>query len=120
MPLGGTVNAQLEPILSLTVRGPSAGATLDVVVDTGFDGSLLLPREVATSLSLSTVTTTSGALANGTRVRLDIAQAQVDWLAGPRAVFVYVADAPEALLGASLLTPHRLVIDYANRLVEIT
>jgi clan AA aspartic protease len=101
------------------VRGPSAGATLDVLVDTGFDGSLLLPRDVAASLDLSTVTTTTGALADGTHIRLDIARAQVDWLAGPRTLFVYVADAPEALLGASLLSPHRLLVDYASRIVEI-
>jgi clan AA aspartic protease len=119
MPLTGTVNTRREPIISVTVRGPSSDATLEVLVDTGFDGSLLLPRDIAARLDLSTVTTTTGALADGTRVRLDIARAQVDWLAGPRAVFVYVADAPEVLLGASLLAPHRLLIDYASSVVEI-
>lgn len=71
MPLVGSVNTRREAILPLTVRGPVGTATFDVLVDTGFDGSLLLPRAMAARLGLPVVSSTSGALADGTLVRLD-------------------------------------------------
>ena len=41
----GVVNARLEAVLSLSLLGPAGQAReVDVVVDTGFNGYLTLPR----------------------------------------------------------------------------
>jgi len=42
----GVVNADYEPVITLTVLGPSGrSAEIEAVVDTGFDAFLTLPSE---------------------------------------------------------------------------
>ncbi len=49
----GTVNARLEAVIRLRVRGPG-GAELDfdAVIDTGFSAALTLPPATAAALAL--------------------------------------------------------------------
>lgn len=120
MPLFGTVNARREAILPLTVHGPAGAETLDALIDTGFDGGVLLPRSVATRIHLPVVTAADAALADGTVVRLEVAMARVDWLGRRQNVLMYLNPVDETLLGTELLAAHRLVIDYPAALVEVT
>lgn len=111
MPLAGTVNVRREAIARLTVHGPAASETLDVIIDTGYDGNLLVSAAMAARLRLPVVGRIRARLADGTVVRLGIALAAVDWLGERRHLRVEVGPLPEALLGTELLAAHRLVID---------
>jgi clan AA aspartic protease len=107
----GTVNADLEPLLRLTVRD-DAGRSHDVeaVVDTGFNGYLTLPPAGIAALGLPWLCRQPGQLADGTVLTFDVYVATVVWHGRPRGVEVESADA-QPLLGMALLQGSELRID---------
>ena len=120
MPLTGRVNARRDAILQLTVYAAAVSHTIDVIVDTGFTGSLLLPEPVATALNLSVVQRTTATLADGSLAIFRLCRCEVGWVAGQRAILAHIGRHREALLGTTLLAGQRLLIDYGAATVEIT
>ncbi len=74
----GTVSANLEPVVSLHVRGP-AGTEVEVkaVIDTGYNGWLTLPESVVDSLGLPRRSVGQATLADGSVRRFDNFTAEV-------------------------------------------
>lgn len=99
----GTVNADLEPLLRLTVQD-AGGQPQDVeaVIDTGFNGFLTLPPEVIAALRLPWLCRQQGQLADGSVQAFDVHVATVIWDGQPRSVEVEAADA-QPLLGMALM-----------------
>jgi hypothetical protein len=58
-------------------------------------------------------------LANGGRMRFRMCRAAIDWFGNRRLITVAVSGVQRALLGAPLLKPHTLIIDYGLGTVEI-
>ena len=104
----GTVNARLEAVLRLRVRGPG-GAELDVdaVVDTGFTSSLTLPSAAVTALGLVRQSGGSVVLGDGSVRHFDVYAAVVEWDGNWRPVLVS-AVGDEVLVGMRLLAGHEL------------
>ncbi len=51
--ISGVVSVDYEAVIQLTVHGPQGQeATLETIIDTGFDGSLTLPPARVTTLDL--------------------------------------------------------------------
>jgi len=51
--IAGVVTAAGEPVVRVTVRGPSGREQeIETIIDTGFDGSLALPPNVISALGL--------------------------------------------------------------------
>ncbi len=99
----GTVNADLEALLQLTIRdvaGQPHG--VEAVVDTGFNGFLTLPPALIAALGLPWLCRQEGQLADGSVLTFDVHVATVDWNGQPRGVEVEAADA-QPLLGMALL-----------------
>ena len=107
----GVVTADREPVIRLRVRGP-AGATADVdlVVDTGFTGALVLPASVVTALSLPWRSGGTAVLADGIAHQTEYYEAELEWGPAWIAVLAMVVG-PESLLGMRLLAGHRLTVD---------
>lgn len=117
----GTVNARLETIVRLRVRGPS-GAVADVnaLLDTGFNASLTIPATVATALGLLFQSSGRALLADGATKPFDIYAAEVEWGGVWRPVLVWVVG-DETLLGMGLLNGHQLRIEATvGGMAEIT
>jgi clan AA aspartic protease len=116
----GVVNARYEAVVRLRVRGPAGAETdVDVVVDSGATGSLILPTTTAAALGLVRQSGGTATLANGTVCQFDVCAAEVAWAGTWRAVLVSVVGS-EPLLGMRLLTGHKLVIEVKpGGLVEI-
>jgi clan AA aspartic protease len=117
----GAVNARLEAVVRLRVRGPGgAQADVEAIIDTGFTSSLTLPPTVVTALGLARQSGGSATLADGSVRPLDIYGAEVDWGGIWRSVLV-VAVGAEVLLGMRLLAGHQLRVDAVpGGVVEIT
>lgn len=114
----GRVNEAPEPLITLRLVGGVAGdVEVECVVDTGFTGSLVLPRAVVDQLGLPIVTHEEFRMVGGVRDSADIALAQVHWLGEVRRVDVIVKEA--YLVGAALLAGTRLTVDYAAGTVLI-
>lgn len=117
----GVVNARLEAVVRLRVRGPGgAEADVDAVLDTGFTSSLTLPAALAATLGLARQSGGSAQMADGSVRPFDIYAAEVDWGGAWRPVLVW-AVGTEVLLGMQLLAGHQLRVDAVpGGVVEIT
>ena len=107
----GVVNAAYEPVISLTLQGPS-GQPRDIqaVVDTGYTGFLTLPSALVAELQLPFVNTGWALLANDDEVRFSIHGVTVLWDGQPRDIEADVAGSVP-LVGMRLLDQHNLNID---------
>jgi clan AA aspartic protease len=102
--LTGRINSKLEAVVSLWIGG-SEGRSLktDVIVDTGFSGTLSVPQEVIASLGLLPYGMMVGTLADGHERFFPVCTAIISWLGKPRLINVNVVEESEPLLGMGIL-----------------
>ena len=81
-----------------------------VVLDTGFDGELMLPRRVIRRFGFAYRGMRSGILANGSRFETPTYTTEVWWQNQQSIVSVYESES-EYLLGMHLLLGQRLTMD---------
>jgi len=106
----GTVSAHLEAVVTLPLLD-SAGQVreVDAVVDTGFNGYLVLPPMLVADLGLPVVGDGEAVLADGSEAAFDVYGVSMLWDGHPR----YVesgAVGVDPLLGMALLDDHDLTI----------
>ena len=107
----GAVNAFYEPVVPLSLRGPT-GQTLEVeaVIDTGYNGLLTLPSSVVTELGLPHRGYGEASLADGSVVEFDVYGVTVLWNGLPRHIEADEANSTP-LVGMRMLDRHNLNID---------
>lgn len=107
----GAVNSAYEPIIILTLQGPS-GQTREVkaVVDTGNNGFLTLPPEFAAELRLPFHTRSQALLANGAEVSYDVHGVTVFLDGHPRYIEADIVG-PTPLVGMLLLDAYSLYVE---------
>jgi clan AA aspartic protease len=113
----GSVNALREAMVEIRFAG---GHKLECVVDTGFDGALIVPASVAQTFGLSVVARLAFELVGGARMSADVALSEVEWLGQQRTVEVILSKGDDALIGTEMFEDVKLIIDYANRLTMIS
>ena len=116
----GTVNARLEAVIRLRVRGPGGTEMdFDAVIDTGFSSSLTLPAMTVVALALVRQSSSVATLGDGSVRSFDVYAAEVEWDGNWRPILVS-AVGDEVLVGMRLLTGHELrVAVVPGGLVEI-
>ena len=85
---------------------------IDVWVDTGFTGDLVVPRRIVEMLDLRQTGTVDGVLADGTQVLLATYHCEIEWFGKSRCLEVIANDGEMPLLGVGLLLAKELRIDY--------
>jgi len=106
----GTVNANREAVVDLTVQGPEGlEQEIAAIVDTGFNGWLILPSPLVTTLNLPFRGRGGATLADGSETLFDIHEATVVWEGQPRLVPVYAVES-EPLLGMDFFYGRELTI----------
>ena len=113
----GSVNAQLEAWLRIRATG---GEISECLVDTGFDGALMLPRSEATRLSLPILGQVPIIGVSRARLIADIAELEVEWLDERRAVEVIISEGEDSLVGTGMLDGTQLLIDYMAHTVTVS
>ena len=117
MQIDGYFNARNEPVIRLDVGSSS----IEVLVDTGFNGSLIIPDQLAEGLDikydrgLEELYSVTGEmfLASGCSM-------EISWLGQRiRVPVATCAQVSEAILGGQMLKDCLLTIDYTNRTVTI-
>ena len=110
----GTVNADLEAIISLAVAGESPGQRpIEAVIDTGFSGYVTLPPSIIEELGLTWLGREQGTLADGSVEPFDVFRAKVLWNGQYRAIEVEAVNT-QPLLGMALLARHSLEIEVVD------
>ena len=116
MQIDGYFNLNDEPVVELDV----GESLIEVLVDTGFNGSLIVPSQIANRLALKFEGTEEFQIANGGMVLANAASVEVNWLGDVvRVAIAAHKDFKEALLGGHMLRNCRLTIDYGRRSVTI-
>ncbi len=106
----GVVNAFLEAVIVLSVRGPTGEPReIEAVVDTGFNGVLTLPPELVRELGMPFLTTGVTTLADGSEHTFNVYDGAVRWEGQWRSVDVDAADTTP-LVGMRLLEWHDLLV----------
>ncbi len=107
----GVVNDRLEAIVLLSVIGPSSRTReIEAVIDTGFNGFLFLPAELAEDLDLEFAYTSPVVLADGTTDRFNVFNVMVMWDNQPKHVLA-LASQGAPLVGMGLLHHHSLYVE---------
>lgn len=118
MPLeSGSVTTALEARVFVNF---ASGGVVECVVDTGFDGQLMLPSDLTEVLQLIPVGREVFEIAGGNLITADIALAEVRWLAEQRWIEVILSEGHDALIGTGMLVGTKLLIDYAAGSVVIS
>jgi clan AA aspartic protease len=113
----GFVNENLEAVLPIQIFD---GAKIECVLDTGFNGFLLLPREFVKSNSMSLVGRETVLMVEQNATEIDIAAGEIIWLGEKILVRVLISETGDALFGTQMLIDSVLEIDYKNSTVKIT
>ena len=113
----GSVNAQLEAWLRVQATN---GEIIECLIDTGFNGALVLPRADAVRLNLMILGRVPIIGVGRARLVADIAELEIEWLGQTRAVEVIISDGDDSLLGTELLDGSRLVVDYVAYTVTVS
>jgi clan AA aspartic protease len=110
----GSITADREAALSMIVRGPHGQEEhVEAIIDTGFNGFMVLPAPLVATLGLPYHTRTIATLADGTSVTLAIYHATIVWHEQDRSVYVLVAEGGP-LIGMALLYGNRVMLDVVD------
>ena len=105
--------------LSLRATPDSNFEDMEVWVDTGFTGDLLLPESLVNRLALSPSAIVEAVLADGSQNELVTYSCTVDWFGESRVIEVIANQGRIPLLGVGLLLGHRLFVDYEQLTLSI-
>ncbi len=112
--MNGTVDSQGRALLPISVRNAPNGSEtrVDVWVDTGFTGDLVLPKDQIQRLGLRPSLIVQTTLADGRTAKLESFVAWIDWFGELQEVEVCASPGQNILLGVRLMLGRRLVVDY--------
>ncbi|RKU14601.1 hypothetical protein C6502_00405 [Candidatus Poribacteria bacterium] len=99
-----------QPRIAASVFGNRGEATIDAVIDTGFNGSLCLPLSLAIPLGLELYGRINYELADGTIKRELTFEATIRLGETVNRAEIFLTESEDALLGSELLEPVLKVI----------
>ena len=107
----GVVNPDREAVIRLKIYGVGGQVLeIDVVIDTGFTGSLTLPPHLVATLQLPFYNRQQVILGDGNIHSLDVHTGTIDWEGQPRRIEINVADTTP-LAGMNLMYGYKLTIE---------
>jgi clan AA aspartic protease len=107
----GRVTTKMQAVVPIQVLGPAGSvASVEAVIDTGYNGFLTLPASLIRDLDLPSAGAVQAALADGSRVKLDFFLAVIAWEGESYEVHVVAAEGG-VLLGMAMLTGSRVTLD---------
>jgi clan AA aspartic protease len=111
------VNENLEAVLEIRLAN---GSLIECAIDTGFNGSLLLPRNFVETNSMLFVGSEEAERVEGITAEIETALAHIKWLGEEFSARIFVSETDEALVGTEMLADALLEINYKNSTVKIT
>ncbi len=113
----GEINDFLEPTVFIEFGG---GKQVEFVIDTGFNGSLCVPRSLMEALNLTKDLQEEIFGIGLHRQILDIAISEIIWFGEKMPVNILINDGDDRLLGSQLFEGKILQINYQNKTVTIS
>lgn len=113
----GRVNSYREAVILVRFQ---SGPAVECVVDTGFDGGLMLPRAFVSEIQLEVIAELTFEMVGGVQMSADVGLSQIDWLGTTRHVEAVISEGDDLLIGTELLIATTLIIDYQSKSVTIS
>ena len=104
----GWWDAGLSPYLQISMSG---GTTFEVVVDSGFNGTLMLPLSQIKKLRLTKSSYIYNRLADGSVIRTPTYIGEILWFGQKTPILIQANDADEGLLGTELFQGCKVELD---------
>lgn len=109
-----------HPRVEISVMGIRSTCSIKAVIDTGFDGDLCLPIQIAIQLGLELRDILYIELADGTIKDELVFAGAVHWESEIKEVRIMLTGSEDPLIGIGLLAKKRLEIDFEKGSVSIT
>ena len=109
----------LEPDNQALVTLDFGQGPLDFLIDTGFNGTLIVGEEILETRDLIPLGTLQAELASQQSFEYLRYAVSFEWFGEELLTEVLVGAGKECLIGTALLNPHRLEIDYEHRTVQL-
>ena len=107
----GAVNAAYEAVIPLALQGPTGQSReVDAVIDTGFNGVLMLESSLVAELELPVVGKGYAVLANGLEEEFFLHSVTVLWDGQEKQLDAYASDI-DPLVGMRMLEGYNLSVD---------
>ena len=112
----GTVDSGGRSLLTVELRSSdqSTNTQIDVWIDTGFTGDLVIPQSAIDALGLRRSSSIDAVLADGSQTELNTYSCLIKWFGYERNLEVIANDGEYPLLGVGLLLGLELRVDYRN------
>ena len=119
--MNGHVDNHARALITVSIRPSDLAVTheIEVWIDTGFNGDLVLPRQQVDDLALPQSGTVKAILADGSEIALKRYACLIDWFGEERDLEVVANDGEFPLLGVGLLVGHDLHISYRSGSITI-
>lgn len=119
--MNGHVDSHGRALVTVSVRPSDVAAAhnIQVWIDTGFNGDLVLPRQQIDDLGLQQSGTVKAILADGSEVALQRYFCLIDWFGEQRDMEVVANEGEYPLLGVGLLLGLDLHISYRSGEITI-
>ncbi len=115
----GKVNSNFDSVISVDLCTNNSFTSLEVIIDTGFNGDLVLPQSLISKLGFTYLYSTKIDLVGNTTKEVDFFKGEIKWLSGEIITIEVIAD-DSFLIGTNLLRQGKLLIDYQSNEVLIT
>ena len=112
--MNGEVDLNGRALMTVEIQADSKSSpeSVEVWIDTGFTGDLVLPKSLVERLGFQQSLMVNAVLADGRKSRMRTFAAWIDWFGERREIEVVADEDRTALLGVGLLLGHRLTVDY--------
>ena len=117
--LTGYVNGLGQPRVRVTIIGDREKIEVDAIIDTGFDGDICIPVQLAVRLGLELRSVTWVELANGEKKRELVFTGSTIFGNAKRDVDIILTESKEVLIGTNMLSGHILEINFTDKSVKI-
>lgn len=104
----------------LEIRVGPEKRKISVLVDTGFNGELMLSTNILKDLKLNSIGLTDYLTANGKRSPAFVYIGNIEWFGEDRKVTILSNDAGYCLLGMELLHYFRLVVERHKNILRVS
>lgn len=108
-----------HPKIKLTVVGARKSSLLEAILDTGFDGYLSLPINIAVTLGIELTAIIPVEYADGRRSQELVFSVRVDFDGKEKTVPATLTGGAEALAGTSLLADYELRLNFPRQKINL-
>ncbi len=92
---------------------------IEAIIDTGFNGALLLPQEIIKEIKLKKIGVSDYIMADGTTSETELYLSEIEWIGKKKKVTVVSSSSDIALVGMELLYDSKITLSPSEEILTI-